>query len=201
MLRELEPLVAQELFLYTMSLPANMDINNRKSLDESMMRLTAMSTLHDSRTSLKEIERLEALEGAEINDAKIRLANEVTTLLHGAEAAAAAGRDPAEARANWRITREVYVAGQRVAAGAGQDGQGELGADAGDLKQLAEQRAFARTDEAIEGLVVLTDLEMGEQREGFAPRGKAVEHAGGDLDLVADAVHVQHHVRRVHLEQ
>lgn len=53
-------LVAQELFLYTMSLPANMDINNRKSLDDGMMRLTAMSDLHDSRTSLNEIKRLEA---------------------------------------------------------------------------------------------------------------------------------------------
>ncbi|SHK78366.1 tyrosyl-tRNA synthetase [Roseovarius marisflavi] len=37
-----------------------------------------------------ECERLGALEGAEINEAKIILANEVTTLLHGAEAAAAA---------------------------------------------------------------------------------------------------------------
>ena len=37
-----------------------------------------------------ECDRLGALEGAEINEAKIRLANEVTSLLHGAEAAAAA---------------------------------------------------------------------------------------------------------------
>ncbi len=37
-----------------------------------------------------ECERLGALEGAEINEAKIRLANEVTGLLHGAEAAQAA---------------------------------------------------------------------------------------------------------------
>ncbi len=36
---------------------------------------------------LKEIATLEALEGAEINIAKIRLANEATTLLHGATAA------------------------------------------------------------------------------------------------------------------
>ena len=39
---------------------------------------------------LDECARLEALGGSEINDAKIVLANEVTTLLHGAEAAAAA---------------------------------------------------------------------------------------------------------------
>lgn len=36
---------------------------------------------------LEECERLGALEGSDINDAKIRLANEVTTLAHGAEAA------------------------------------------------------------------------------------------------------------------
>jgi len=39
---------------------------------------------------LDEIARLEALEGAEINDAKIVLANEATKLCHGADAAAAA---------------------------------------------------------------------------------------------------------------
>lgn len=39
---------------------------------------------------IEECERLGALEGSEINAAKIILANEVTTLLHGAEAAAAA---------------------------------------------------------------------------------------------------------------
>jgi len=39
---------------------------------------------------LEECERLGALQGAEINGAKIVLANAVTTLLHGAEAAAAA---------------------------------------------------------------------------------------------------------------
>jgi len=39
---------------------------------------------------LNEIERLEALEGADINIAKACLANEATTMLHGAEAAAKA---------------------------------------------------------------------------------------------------------------
>ncbi len=39
---------------------------------------------------VEECERLGALEGSEINEAKIRLAREVTTLCHGAEAAAAA---------------------------------------------------------------------------------------------------------------
>ena len=39
---------------------------------------------------IEECDRLGALEGSEINEAKIRLAREVTTLCHGAEAAAAA---------------------------------------------------------------------------------------------------------------
>ncbi|MFK7941129.1 MAG: tyrosine--tRNA ligase [Roseovarius sp.] len=39
---------------------------------------------------VEECDRLGTLEGAEINNAKIRLANEVTTLLHGADAAATA---------------------------------------------------------------------------------------------------------------
>ncbi|MBW4960759.1 tyrosine--tRNA ligase [Sulfitobacter sp. CW3] len=39
---------------------------------------------------VEECDRLGALEGAEINEAKIRLANEVTTLLHGLDAAKAA---------------------------------------------------------------------------------------------------------------
>ena len=38
----------------------------------------------------EECDRLGNLQGSEINDAKIRLANEVTTLLHGADAAASA---------------------------------------------------------------------------------------------------------------
>ncbi len=55
---------------------------------------------------LEECERLGALQGSEINEAKIRLANEITTLAHGPEAAAAA-----EATA-----RDVFERG-----GAGED--------------------------------------------------------------------------------
>ncbi len=40
--------------------------------------------------SVDECDRMGALQGSEINEAKIRLANEVTTLLHGAEAATTA---------------------------------------------------------------------------------------------------------------
>ena len=55
-----QELVAQELFLYTMSLPQGMDLNNRMTLKNDMIRLSAMSDLHDSRTMLLEIEKIEA---------------------------------------------------------------------------------------------------------------------------------------------
>ncbi len=45
---------------------------------------------------VEECDRLGALEGAEINAAKIKLANEVTTLLHGADAAATAEKTARE---------------------------------------------------------------------------------------------------------
>lgn len=54
---------------------------------------------------LEEIAKLEALDGADINIAKVRLANEATTMLHGAEAAA-----KAEATA-----RETFEKGGAVA--------------------------------------------------------------------------------------
>ena len=55
---------------------------------------------------VEECDRLGALEGAQINEAKIRLANEVTAMAHGEEAAVAAER----------TAREVFEAG-----GAGED--------------------------------------------------------------------------------
>ena len=55
-----QELVAQEIFLYTMSLPVGMDLNNRITLDNDMIRMTAMSTLHDSKESLAAIAEIEA---------------------------------------------------------------------------------------------------------------------------------------------
>lgn len=50
---------AQELFVYTMSMPQGMDLNNRMTIDNGAIRLTALSTLHDSNTVLAEIDRIE----------------------------------------------------------------------------------------------------------------------------------------------
>ena len=58
----------------------------RNTTDADVGRFLKLYTEMD----LDECERLGALEGSEINAAKIILANEVTTLCHGAEAAAAA---------------------------------------------------------------------------------------------------------------
>jgi tyrosyl-tRNA synthetase len=85
---------------------------------------------------VEECDRLGALEGAEINEAKIRLANEVTTLAHGAEAAAAA-----EATA-----REVFEKG-----GAGEELPTlRLGAD--DLGEgISATQLFVRSGLAKSG--------------------------------------------------
>jgi tyrosyl-tRNA synthetase len=68
-----------------------------------------------------ECDRLGALGGAEINGAKIVLANAVTGLLHGDEAAAAAEarRCPSRARApSWDLRRAPFGVTQRRTAGA-----------------------------------------------------------------------------------
>ena len=83
----------------------------RNTMDADVGRFLKLYT----ELPVAECDRLGALGGAEINEAKIRLANEVTTLLHGAEAAAAA-----EATA-----REVFERG-----GTGEDlPRLELGAE------------------------------------------------------------------------
>ena len=58
----------------------------RNTLDADVGRFLKLYT----ELPIDECDRLGALEGAEINEAKIRLANAVTTLAHGSEAAAAA---------------------------------------------------------------------------------------------------------------
>ena len=92
---------------------------------------------------LEECERLGALEGADINTAKIRLANEVTALLHGPDAAAAA-----EATA-----REVFERG-----GTGEDlPTVELGAhevvDGISVVQLIVRTGLAKSGKEAKRLI------------------------------------------------
>ena len=58
----------------------------RNTMDADVARFLLLFT----ELPVEECERLGALGGAEVNEAKVRLANEATTLAHGAEAAAAA---------------------------------------------------------------------------------------------------------------
>ncbi len=52
--------VAQELFLYTMSLPQGMDINDRITLNNDAVRMTALWTKHDSATVIKTLKEFNA---------------------------------------------------------------------------------------------------------------------------------------------
>jgi predicted RND superfamily exporter protein len=54
-----KPMTAQQLFLYTMNLPQGMDINNRVSIKNDSIRLTAMTTTHESNAFLTLVEELE----------------------------------------------------------------------------------------------------------------------------------------------
>ncbi|SIS51488.1 tyrosine--tRNA ligase [Phaeovulum vinaykumarii] len=100
-----------------------------------------------------ECDRLGALEGSEINDAKIVLANAVTTLLHGAEAAAAA-----EATA-----REVFEKG-----GLGEDlptltlGANDIGAGI-SLAQLVVRSGLAKTGKDGKRLIAEGGLKVDDE--------------------------------------
>ncbi|MEM9267443.1 MAG: tyrosine--tRNA ligase, partial [Pseudomonadota bacterium] len=69
----------------------------RNTLDADVPKFLRLFT----ELPLEECDRLSALQGAEINDAKIALANAVTTLIHGADAAQAAET----------TARDVFVSG------------------------------------------------------------------------------------------
>ncbi|NDV01720.1 tyrosine--tRNA ligase [Pseudoroseicyclus tamaricis] len=102
---------------------------------------------------VEECERLGALGGSEINEAKIVLANEVTTLLHGAEAARAA-----EATA-----REVFERG-----GMGEDlptlvlSAGEV-ADGISIVQLFVRSGLAGSGKEAKRLIADGGARMGDQ--------------------------------------
>ncbi|MEZ5912801.1 MAG: tyrosine--tRNA ligase [Paracoccaceae bacterium] len=107
---------------------------------------------------VEECDRLGALEGSEINQAKVVLANAVTTLAHGAEAAAAA-----EATA-----REVFEKG-----GVGDDlptlalGAGELG-DGISLAQLIVRSGLAKSGKDAKRLIAEGGARVNDQPAGDA---------------------------------
>jgi tyrosyl-tRNA synthetase len=103
---------------------------------------------------LEEIARLEALPGAEINEAKKVLANEATTLLHGAEAAAAAAGAAQAAFVDGRlsddlptveVSRTDLEAGIVLAALAADAG---LAGSRGEARRLAQGGGLRLNDKA-----------------------------------------------------
>jgi tyrosyl-tRNA synthetase len=119
---------------------------------------------------LDEIARLEALKGAEINDAKKVLADEATRLLHG-EDAAATSRAAAEAAfeqgrlsddlPTFEVARAALEAGVALAALAADAG---LASSRGDARRLAQGGGLRLNDEAVADAnrqVTLSDLKDG----------------------------------------
>ena len=96
----------------------------RNTEDADVARFLALFT----ELPMDEVNRLSALEGAEINEAKIILANETTTLCHGAEEAAAAMQ-----------TAQQTFAGSGVSEGLPQET-----IDAGELENLGMIAALVK---------------------------------------------------------
>jgi tyrosyl-tRNA synthetase len=124
---------------------------------------------------VEECERLGALGGSEINDAKVRLANEVTTLLHGADAAA-----KAEATA-----REVFEKG-----GAGEDlptlvlEPGEL-TDGISLAQLFVRSGLAKSGKDARRLVQEGGARVNDEAVGDPGAMYGADDLGEPLKLSA----------------
>ena len=96
----------------------------RNTEDADVARFLALFT----ELPMDEVNRLSALKGAEINEAKIILANETTTLCHGAEAAAAAMQ-----------TAQQTFAGSGVSEGLPQET-----IDAGEVESLGMIAALVK---------------------------------------------------------
>ena len=114
---------------------------------------------------LDEIARLEALQGAEINQAKIRLANEATALMHGAEAAR-------QAEATAQATFAAGGAGDALPSIE----IAEAALAAGDVQliaALAETGLAASKGEARrkikEGAVKVNDAKIDDEKHALSP--------------------------------
>jgi tyrosyl-tRNA synthetase len=97
---------------------------------------------------IQEIEQLERLQGSEINEAKILLANDVTTLAHGAEAAQKAERTAQETFSGsgishdlptFEITKETTLLQALTLSGLAKSGK--------DAKRLVAENAIKMNDE------------------------------------------------------
>ncbi len=118
---------------------------------------------------LDEIARLEALEGAAINDAKKALADAATTMLHGTEAAATARAAAEKAFEQGVVSADLptvelpsdEVIGAMIAAVAAKAG---LTASNGEARRLAQGGGLRLNDEAIADGARL--IEAGDVKDG-----------------------------------
>ena len=136
----------------------------------------------------EEIERLEALQGAEINDAKIALANAATALLHGeaaakeAEAAAKAvfaGGASADALPTATVPQAELEAGMLVAAACTAAG---LSKSNGEARRLIEQGAIRVNDALVSdpnAKVSMADMQDGAIKLSAGKKRHALVKAGG----------------------
>jgi tyrosyl-tRNA synthetase len=134
---------------------------------------------------LAEIAKLESLGGADINEAKVRLANEITGMVHGAEAAkkaeataratfaGGAGADlPTVTRPRAQFEAGVALADLLVEAG--------LVASKGEAKRHAAAGALRVNDRAIADslrLITLADLSTGQAKLSVGKKKHALARA------------------------
>jgi tyrosyl-tRNA synthetase len=120
---------------------------------------------------LEEIARLESLEGADINQAKIALATEATTMLHGAEAAQAAeqtARQTFEGGGTGDDLPTIHSEQQLTLV----DALTGLGfcASRGEARRLISQRGARVNDEVVENDILLSfpaKVSAGRKRHGL----------------------------------
>jgi tyrosyl-tRNA synthetase len=116
---------------------------------------------------LSEVDRLAALGGAEINEAKKVLANEATTMLHGADAAATAAEAARVAFEEGRLSddlptyempRRAFDAGVALAAVAHEAG---LASSRSEARRLAQGGGLRVNDAAVtDGQRTLTAADL-----------------------------------------
>jgi tyrosyl-tRNA synthetase len=116
---------------------------------------------------LDEIGRLEGLQGSEINAAKVVLANEVTALCRGADAARGAEATAAETFAGGGLGEDLPVldvAGEGVRLGAALTALG-FTASNGEAKRKVAEGAVRLDDEPVNDPALLIELASGDTRK------------------------------------
>src|SRR5690606_12208854 len=90
----------------------------------------------------------------------------------------------------------LHKAGELLHAGAGEDGQRDLGADAAHPLHVAEQAPLGLAGEAVQRHRVFLLRVVREQGDLLPEHGQRVEGAHGRFQFVTDPAHVHHQPRR-----